>query len=77
MGEILGWHDTFYTLIGKTITVRKWSRGPGGIEERAAFKGEVVAAGEDELRLKVPVMGGPITERIPYDRVIDFIVHVG
>lgn len=77
MGRILGWSGTFSTLIGHTVTIRKWSRGPGGIEERAAFKGRVIGADDEFVRLEIPVMGGPITERIPYDRLIDFIVHVG
>lgn len=76
MCRILTLKETFETLLGRTVTVRKWSRGPGGIEEKAAFMGKVVGVSEDSLRLEVPVMGGPIVERIPFERVIDFIVHV-
>lgn len=76
MGRILSLNETFSTLLGCVVTIRKWSRGPGGVEETAAFKGKVVGATEDGLRMEIPVMGGPITERIPYERIIDFIVHV-
>jgi len=74
MGQL---DETFNTLIGSLVTIRKWSRGPGGIDETAAFKGTVVGVSGDTLRLEVPVMGGPLIERIPFDRIIDFIVHVG
>jgi len=61
--------------VGRTLTISKWSKGVGGVEEIAAFKGVLISVAEDHCRLAVPVLGGTVKERIPFGRVIDYIVQ--